>query len=43
MHEGFTRLAPSWSAFRSNTFGYSRMVVHNASHLHWQQVFWTSA
>lgn len=38
MHEGFTRVAPSWSAFRSNTFGYSRMTVYNASHLHWQQV-----
>jgi hypothetical protein len=25
-------------AFRSNTFGYSRMYVHNATHVHWQQV-----
>lgn len=38
MHEGFTRVAPSWSAFRSNTFGYSRMVIYNRTHLHWQQV-----
>jgi hypothetical protein len=36
--QGFTRIAPSWSAFRSNTFGYSRMLVHNTTHLHWQQV-----
>ena len=38
MHEGFTRVPPSWSAFRSNTFGYSRMIVHNSTHVHWQQV-----
>ena len=38
MHEGFTRVAPTWSAFRSNTFGYSRMIVHNSTHVHWQQV-----
>eukprot|EP01063_Lacrimia_lanifica_P025481 TRINITY_DN332_c0_g1_i1.p1 TRINITY_DN332_c0_g1~~TRINITY_DN332_c0_g1_i1.p1 ORF type:complete len:566 (+),score=276.77 TRINITY_DN332_c0_g1_i1:63-1760(+) len=29
---------PHWSAFRSNTYGYSRMTVHNATHLHWEQV-----
>jgi hypothetical protein len=38
MHEGFSIRQPSWSAFRSNTFGYSRMYVHNASHIHWQQI-----
>ena len=38
MHEGFTKKQPTWSAFRSNTFGYSRMLIHNASHIHWQQV-----
>eukprot|EP00755_Sulcionema_specki_P007987 Sspe_Gene.5761::Locus_1913_Transcript_1_1_Confidence_1.000_Length_1870::g.5761::m.5761 len=38
MHEPFTRPMPSWSAFRSNTFSYSRMIVHNASHIHWEQV-----
>ena len=27
MHEAFTNTPPSWSAFRSNTFGYSRMCV----------------
>eukprot|EP00656_Telonema_subtile_P000801 TRINITY_DN10378_c0_g1_i1.p1 TRINITY_DN10378_c0_g1~~TRINITY_DN10378_c0_g1_i1.p1 ORF type:complete len:196 (-),score=58.37 TRINITY_DN10378_c0_g1_i1:261-848(-) len=38
MHEPFTRVQPSWSAFRANTFGYSRMVVYNSSHIHWQQL-----
>eukprot|EP01060_Flectonema_neradi_P026922 TRINITY_DN3654_c0_g1_i1.p1 TRINITY_DN3654_c0_g1~~TRINITY_DN3654_c0_g1_i1.p1 ORF type:complete len:533 (+),score=107.30 TRINITY_DN3654_c0_g1_i1:49-1647(+) len=38
MHTPFTTEQPTWSAFRSNTFSYSRMIVHNASHIHWQQV-----
>jgi hypothetical protein len=38
MHEPFTRPQPSWSAYRSNTFGYSVATVYNATHLHWQQV-----
>lgn len=38
MHEPFTRPQPSWSAFRANTFGYSRMTVYNSTHLHWQQI-----
>jgi hypothetical protein len=38
MHEPFDRPQPSWSAFRSNTFGYSVATIHNATHLHWQQV-----
>ena len=38
MHEPFTKPQPSWSAFRSNTFSYTRMYVHNASHIHWQQI-----
>eukprot|EP01061_Rhynchopus_euleeides_P018630 TRINITY_DN307_c0_g1_i8.p1 TRINITY_DN307_c0_g1~~TRINITY_DN307_c0_g1_i8.p1 ORF type:complete len:446 (+),score=187.28 TRINITY_DN307_c0_g1_i8:80-1339(+) len=38
MHSPFGIPQPSWSAFRSNTFGYTRMLVHNASHLHLQQV-----
>ncbi len=25
MHESFSKTPPTWSAFRSNTFGYSRM------------------
>ena len=38
LHEPFTREQPEWSAYRSNTFGYSRMHIHNATHLRWQQV-----
>ena len=38
LHEPFTRPQPPRSAFRSNTFGYSRMYIHNASHIRWQQV-----
>ena len=38
MHEPFTLKQPEWSAFRSNSFSYSRMLVHNSTHLHWQQV-----
>ncbi|KAJ9469708.1 putative inactive purple acid phosphatase 1 [Diplonema papillatum] len=38
LHDPFDGPQPGWSAFRSNTFGYSRMNVYNASHLHWQQV-----
>ena len=34
----FTRAQPAYSAFRSNTFGYSRMTIFNASHLLWEQV-----
>ncbi|CAJ1384848.1 unnamed protein product [Effrenium voratum] len=37
-HEPFTRPAPSRSAKRLNTYGWSRMTVHNASHLLWQQL-----
>lgn len=38
MHEGFDNAQPSWSAFRSNTFGYSRLIVHNHTHIRWQEV-----
>jgi hypothetical protein len=37
-HEPFTRPQPAYSAFRSNTYGYSRMTVYNASALLWEQV-----
>jgi hypothetical protein len=37
-HEPFTRAQPAYSAYRSNTYGYSRMTVFNASHLLWEQV-----
>ena len=38
MHEPFTLPQPEWSAYRSNSFSYSRVLVHNFTHLHWQQV-----
>ncbi|KAG7391170.1 Serine/threonine-protein phosphatase cpped1 [Phytophthora pseudosyringae] len=38
MRKAFERPAESWDAFRNNIFGYSRMEVANATHLHWQQV-----
>lgn len=38
LHEPFTRLQPSWSAFRSNSFGYSVATIYNSTHLRWQQV-----
>ena len=38
LHEPFSRKQPARSAFRSNNFGYSRFIIHNSSHVHWQQV-----
>lgn len=38
LHEPFTRPQPPRSAFRSNTFGYSKMTIHNHSHIRWQQI-----
>ena len=38
MHSPFGNPAPAWSAFRSNSFGYTRLLVHNATHAHIQQV-----
>ena len=38
LHEPFTRPQPEWSAFRSNSFGYSKIKVYNSSHLRWQQI-----
>ena len=38
LHEPFVEPQPARSAFRSNTFGYSRMIVHNKTHVRWQQV-----
>ncbi|XP_067120071.1 acid phosphatase type 7-like [Centruroides vittatus] len=34
----FKEHKPHWSAFRSSTYGYLRMVVHNASHLELEQM-----
>ncbi|KAJ8575152.1 hypothetical protein ON010_g4057 [Phytophthora cinnamomi] len=38
MRKAFERPAEVWDAFRNSIFGYSRMQVMNATHLHWQQV-----
>ena len=37
-HEPFTRDAPARTALRTDAYGFSRMDVHNATHLRWQQV-----
>ncbi|CAH0489543.1 unnamed protein product [Peronospora farinosa] len=38
MRKAFERPSEVWNAFRNSIFGYSRMEVVNATHLHWQQV-----
>jgi acid phosphatase type 7 len=38
LHEPFTRTQPPRSAFRSNNFGFSQMIVHNRTHLQFQQI-----
>ena len=38
MHTPFSKDQPDWSAFRSNTFGYTRMIVYNSSHINFQQI-----
>lgn len=38
MRKAFELPAADWDAFRNAIFGYSRLHVHNATHLHWQQV-----
>ena len=37
-HESFIKPQPDRTAFRTDAYGYSRMDVYNATHLHWQQV-----
>jgi hypothetical protein len=27
-----------WSAFRSSSYGYGHLEVHNRTHLHWRQL-----
>lgn len=29
---------PSWSVVRSGTYGYGHLIVHNATHLYWEQL-----
>lgn len=36
--ENFTPFRPHWSAFISRDYGYTRMKVHNSSHLYLEQV-----
>ena len=31
-------LFPAWSVVRSPTYGYGHLVVHNATHMYWEQV-----
>ena len=38
MHSPFDLATPTYTAYRSNTFGYSRFLVHNSTHAQWQQV-----
>ena len=37
-HEPFTRAQPPYSAFRSNTYGFGKLTVYNASALLWESV-----
>ncbi|CAL4149645.1 unnamed protein product, partial [Meganyctiphanes norvegica] len=37
-HDGFRPEQPDWSAFRSLDYGYTRLFVHNETHLNWHQV-----
>lgn len=38
LHKPWTHPQANFTAFRSNTFGYSRLNVHNHTHLHFEQV-----
>ncbi|CAK4713186.1 hypothetical protein LEN26_011734 [Aphanomyces euteiches] len=38
IHKPFERPRAPYTSFRNTIFGFSRLVVHNASHLHWQQI-----
>lgn len=37
-HDEFLDYMPDWTAFRSTDYGYTRMKVINATHLHLEQV-----
>ena len=37
-HSPFSSPLPGWSAFRNNDYGYSRMYIHNKTHLEILQV-----
>lgn len=36
--DNFVKDVPEWSAFRTSDYGYTRMKVHNATHLYLEQV-----
>ena len=37
-HEEFKFPQPDRTAFRTSSYGYSRMTIYNSSHLYWDQV-----
>mmetsp|Transcript_8929 Transcript_8929/g.7968 ORF Transcript_8929/g.7968 Transcript_8929/m.7968 type:complete len:465 (+) Transcript_8929:3-1397(+) len=37
-HEEFSYSQPSRTAFRTSSYGYSRMSIYNETHLYWEQV-----
>ncbi|KAK7493511.1 hypothetical protein BaRGS_00015222 [Batillaria attramentaria] len=37
-HDNFDNVTEAWSAFRSDDYGYTRMTIHNATHLYMEQV-----
>ncbi|KAK2561166.1 Acid phosphatase type 7 [Acropora cervicornis] len=37
-HDGFEKDYPPWTAFRSDDYGYTRMTIHNSTHLYLEQV-----
>ncbi|KAJ0407415.1 hypothetical protein ATCC90586_003825 [Pythium insidiosum] len=38
MRKAFEKDRAEWDAFRNSIFGYSRLQIHNETHIHWQQV-----
>jgi hypothetical protein len=38
LHKPWAHPQAPFTAFRSNTFGYTRMIIHNHTHLHLEQV-----
>ena len=37
-HDPFPKDYPPWTAFRSTDYGYTRMTIHNKTHLYMEQV-----
>ena len=38
LHEPFQKWQPARSAYRSNTFGYSKLITYNHTHARWQEI-----